>query len=166
VLRTISAVVIALSALPALAEENWPQFRGPSGDGHSAATSLPAEFGEESHVKWKTAIHGRGWSSPVIWGDQIWMTTATEDGKQMFAVCVDRESGEITHDIKLFDVESPREIHSLNSYASPTPAVDDGRVYIHFGSYGTAALDTATGETIWQRRDLPCDHHRGPGSNC
>jgi outer membrane protein assembly factor BamB len=93
------------------------------------------------------------------------MTTATEDGKQMFGICVDRESGKVVRDVKVFDVEAPQPIHTLNSYASPTPVIEAGRVYLHFGSYGTACLDTKSGATLWSRRDLPCDHFRGPGSS-
>jgi outer membrane protein assembly factor BamB len=101
----------------------------------------------------------------VIWGNQIWLTTAKADGTQLFAICVDRETGKIVHDIKLFEVANPAFCHPFNSYASPTPAIEEGRVYIHFGTYGTACLDTATGQTLWSRRDLPCDHWRGPGSS-
>jgi outer membrane protein assembly factor BamB len=101
----------------------------------------------------------------VIWNDQVWLTTATEDGKDMFALCVDKKSGEIVRDIRLFQNEKPRFCHATNSYASPTPVIEEGRIYIHFGSYGTACLDTKTGETLWSRRDLLCDHWRGPGSS-
>ncbi len=155
--------VVLVSAVRA--GDVWPQFRGPSLDGHGDADGLPVTWSETAHVAWKTPIHDRGWSSPVIWGDQVWLTTATESGKQMYAVCVDRESGAILYDLKLFDVDEPREIHKTNSYASPTPAIEEGRVYVHFGSYGTACLDTKTGQTIWARRDLPCNHWRGPGSS-
>ncbi len=142
----------------------WPQFRGPAGNGHTEGP-VPGQWSETENVVWKTAIHGRGWSSPVIWGNQIWLTTATADGKQMFGVCVDRESGKILFDEKLFDVAEPREIHKTNSYASPTPVIEEGRVYLNFGSYGTTCLDTKTFERIWTRRDLPCHHWRGPGSS-
>lgn len=161
---TILAVFL-LIPLAASAGENWPQFRGPTGDGHSDSTGLPLTWSESENVKWKTPIHGRGWSSPVIWGEQIWMGTATEDGKKMSAVCVDRGSGKILYDILLFENEDPRFCHATNSYASPTPVIEEGRVYMHFGSYGTACLDTASGKTLWSRRDLPCDHYRGPGSS-
>ena len=116
-------------------------------------------------MKWRVDIHGKGWSSPVIWKEQIWLTTATEDGKQMYAICVDRETGRIVHDILVFENEQPRFCHPTNSYASPTPIVEEGRVYVHFGSYGTACFDTATAERLWERRDLPCDHWRGPGAS-
>jgi len=160
-------ILAASLLLPAAAPagERWPEFRGPKGDGRSDATSLPLAWSEARNVRWKTAVHDRGWSSPVIWDGQIWMTTATRDGKQLFAVCVDRETGKIVHDRKVFDVEKPEHIADVNSYASPTPAVEAGRVFAHSGTYGTACLDTATGQTVWTRRDLTCDHHEGPGAS-
>ncbi len=146
--------------------ENWPQFRGPHGDGRADAAKLPLEWSESKNVVWKTRIHDKGWSSPVVWGDQVWMTTARADGTRLFAVCVDRNSGKVLHDIKVFDVEEPSRLWaSYNSFASPTPAVEEGRVYVHFGTYGTACLDTKTGQTLWQRRDLHCDHFRGAASS-
>jgi outer membrane protein assembly factor BamB len=158
-------IVIGLASTAAMAGENWPEFRGPTADGHSDAVGLPIRWSETENVKWKVAIRDKGWSSPVIWGNQIWMTTALVDGKKLYAVCVDRETGKIVHDIKVFDVAKPGYCIPTNSYASPTPVVESGRVYVHFGSYGTACLDTATCETLWSRRDLPCDHWRAPGSS-
>jgi outer membrane protein assembly factor BamB len=160
------ALFILLGFAPLLkAGENWPQFRGPNGDGISDATDLPTKFSETENVRWKTPIHGKGWSSPVVWGDQIWLTTATEDGKQMYAICVDLNNGEVKRDIKLWDVENPQFCHPYNSYASPTPAIEAGRVYVHFGAHGTAAIDTQTGQVLWTRQDLPCNHFRGAGSS-
>ena len=145
---------------------NWPDFRGPRRDGVSEAASLPLRWSETLNVRWKTPIHGLGWSSPVIWGKQVWLTTATEDGKILSVLCIDRDSGQILLDRKLFDVAKPRALNNpVNTYASPSPTIEEGRVYIHFGSYGTACLDTGTFEVLWQRRDLPCDHWRGPASS-
>ena len=149
----------------AAADTNWPQFRGPDGQGHSDATAVPLRWSAAEGVVWKTPVHGRGWSSPVVWGNQIWLTTATEDGKELFALCADAATGHILHDLKLFEVAEPQHIHTFNSYASPTPAIEAGRVYITFGSPGTACLDTADGHVVWQRRDLPCNHWRGAGSS-
>jgi outer membrane protein assembly factor BamB len=148
-----------------LADDNWPEFRGPNGSGISNARNVPTRWSETENIVWKVAIHDKGWSSPVIWGDQIWMTTARADGKEKFAVCVDLKSGKILHDVKLFPEEKPAYCIDFNSYASPTSAIEEGRVYVHFGSHGTACLDTRTGKILWQRRDLPCYHHRGPGSS-
>src|SRR5258706_10215494 len=154
---------ILLAALVALGQ--WPQFRGPEGNGVTTATGLPVTWSETENVRWKIPIHGRAWSSPVVLGRQIWLTTATPDGKELFAVAVDKETGKILYDLKLFDVANPQFAHSFNSYASPTPFIEPGRVYVTFGSPGTAAIDTATGKVLWERRDLECNHFRGAGSS-
>ena len=161
----VPAVMAAMLNCSVRGGEQWSEFRGPGGSGSSTAAGLPLKWSESQNVTWKTAIHGKGWSSPVIWDDQIWMTTATEDGKRMFAVCVDLHSGKIVHDLLLFENEKPAYCHPANSYASPTPVIEEGRVYLHFGTYGTACLDTASGKTVWSRRDLLCNHFRGPGSS-
>jgi outer membrane protein assembly factor BamB len=165
-IRVLLSLSMALVGGPAPSTDNWPEFRGPSSDGHSAATGLPVSWSETKNVKWKTAIHGKGWSTPAVWGKQIWLTTATEDGHEMFVVCVDRETGKVLLDRKLFTNASPEPLgNDVNSYASPSPAIEAGRVYVHFGSYGTACLDTKTFKTLWERRDLPCRHYRGPSSS-
>src|SRR5436190_21242717 len=104
-LQLVSATVVAVAAW---ANADWPQFRGPNGDGHSDARDLPIAWSESENVKWKTPVHGRAWSSPVIIGDQVWLTSATEDGRELFVVCVDRGSGKILRDEKIFDVEKPQ----------------------------------------------------------
>jgi outer membrane protein assembly factor BamB len=156
-------VAVLLAAIPTRAD--WPEFRGPDGTGRATSAGLPLTWSEEKNIRWKTPIHGRAWSSPVILGQQIWMTTATPDGRQLFAVAVDRESGKILHDLKLFDVEKPQYAHPFNTYASPTPFLEPGRAYVTFGSPGTAAIDTATGKVLWTRRDFECNHFRGAGSS-
>jgi outer membrane protein assembly factor BamB len=158
-------IVLAWLTASASAGDNWPQFRGPRGEGRSGATGLPITWSEKENVVWKTAIHDKGWSSPVVWGDQVWLTTAKADGKEMFAICVDRGSGRILHDIKVFDVEKPAFCIAFNSYASPTPVIEEGRVYVHFGTYGTVCFNTADGKKLWENRELHCDHWRGPGSS-
>ncbi|MCO8122287.1 PQQ-binding-like beta-propeller repeat protein [Stieleria sp. TO1_6] len=163
-LIAVSSVLSAAEQQPVQHPDQWPEFRGPQGDGHAADADLPISI-DQSVVKWKTAIHGKGWSSPVVWGDQIWLTTATEDGKEMSVICVDRASGDIVHDKVLVTNESPAFCHAMNSYATPTPVIESGHVYVHFGSYLTACLDTRSADVIWQRQDLECDHHRGPASS-
>ncbi len=162
----MAAAVLALCSGTALhAGQNWPQFRGPTGDGHTDAKELPVTFGEGQRVKWKTALHGKAWSSPVVWGNQIWLTTATETGDALSVMCVNKETGAIERDEVLFRVAEPQFCHKFNSYASPTPVIEDGRVYVTFGSPGTACLDTKTGKVLWQRTDFVCNHFRGAGSS-
>ena len=158
-------LLTAYSNLELFAQQNWPGFHGPSADCWSESDSAAIEWSESENIVWKTAIHDFGWSSPVVWNDQIWMTTADLEGRSMSAVCVDRTSGEIVHDVDLFSDQEPTDTLLINSYASPTPCIEEGRVYVHFGTYGTACLDTVTADVVWQRVDLNCDHLRGPGSS-
>lgn len=151
-------VIVALIA-------QWPQFRGPDGTGVSKNTGLPIAWSETQNVRWKTAIHGRAWSSPVVLGNQVWVSTATPDGKQLSALALAKDTGKILFDLKLFDVAVPQFAHAFNTYASPTPVIEPGRIYVTFGSPGTAAVDTATGKVVWERRDLECNHFRGAGSS-
>ncbi len=155
----------ALLISPTAAAESWPDFRGPGAQGHSDATGLPLRWSETKNVKWKTPIEGRAWSSPVVWGDQIWMTAAPSDGKRLYAVCVDLATGRPQRRIKVFDVAEPETINGMNSYASPSPVIEPGRVYVHFGTSGTACIDTADGKILWSRRDLKLAHKEGPGSS-
>ena len=175
----ISALILwGMCSFAVAADENWNQFRGPRGDGTSKATKLPVKFGEGSpEIVWKTPLPGRAWSSPVVWDKQIWVTNSPEvhnlaEGQakldvplKLSAVCVDLDSGKIVHDILLFEVDKPQFTHATNGYGSPTPYIEEGRVYVHFGAYGTACLDTKTGKKLWERTDLPCNHFRGPGSS-
>ena len=130
------------------------------------AWNLPLKWSESSGIAWKTPVPGKAWSTPVIRNGRVWMSNASEDGKEMSVVCVDAKSGAILHNRILFRNAEPEPLgNDVNGYGSPSPAIEDGRVYIHFGSYGTACLDTGTAELIWERRDLPCRHYRGPGSS-
>ena len=130
---------------------DWPQFRGPTGQGHSDERDLPLNWSETTNVRWKVAIPGRGWSSPVVQGDRVWLTTATEEGKSLRALAVDRNSGAILLDVELFRLKSPKLTNSKNSFASPTPIIDGDRVFLHFGALGTACI-TQSGEIVWKTR--------------
>jgi len=178
---------LALSPTAAADQANWNQFRGPHANGTSQADNVPVKFGEDTEeIAWKTPVPGRAWSSPVIWGNQIWVTNAPEIQNppgatnqnanpgpaprlktpiELRAVCLDLATGQIQHDLKLFDVYQPQYTHPTNSYGSCTPWLEEGRLYAHFGKYGTACLDTATGKKIWERTDIECHHWRGPGSS-
>ena len=182
--------------VPANAAE-WPQWRGPDGQGHAVgATGLPVtwrlgpagrEVADGESIRWRTPVPGRAWSSPVIAGDSIWLTTAIEQGKAeegppppggrkpqprhiaaavtFRAIEVNRTSGEVSQDVELFTVENPQPVHVLNSFASPSPVFCDGRLYCQFGDYGTACVDTATGAVVWHNRSQRLNHENGPGGS-
>jgi outer membrane protein assembly factor BamB len=126
---------------------------------------LPVEFGEAKHLAWKIAIHDKGWSSPVVHGEQVWLTTAKEDGTELYAVAVGLNTGAFQHDIKLFTPKNTPDLRKYNSFASPTPCLEDGKGYFHYGTYGTACLELKTGKVLWQRTDINVDHWRGPASS-
>ncbi len=171
------------------AADDWPQFRGPGGEGHATATGLPTRWSETENVAWKVPVKGQGWSSPVVFGKQIWMTTALpvmatpEETARLLktlpwnvpsarvarsvtlkAVCLDRTTGRLLRSVTLLEHNEPLYICSVNSFATPTPVVEPGRLYGDFGTMGTACLDTATGRVLW-RRHLPIEHQVGPGSS-
>jgi outer membrane protein assembly factor BamB len=186
--RLFVPLALLLSTAVALsAADSWPGFRGPSGDGHAAGKNVLTVWNEkgdkQENIRWKTAIHGRGWSSPVVFDNKVWVTTSDEmldpnpqpkkggpppnpvKSVTLCAVCVDRASGKVIHDLKLHTVENPQYCHPFNTYASPTPFVETERLYAHFGSLGTFCIDTTTGKKLWERLDLKCDHFRGPASS-
>ena len=134
-----------------LPASDWPQFRGPTGQGISDEHGLPLNWGETTNVRWKVPIPGKGWSSPVIQGDRIWLTTATEEGKSLRAISVDRNTGAILQNVEVFRLKSAKLTNSKNSFASPTPIIDGDHVYIHFGAFGTACI-SQTGEILWKTR--------------
>ena len=164
ILQVLITVSVCFTAGLTRAQEAWPEFRGTNGTGHITDGAMPTDF-SESNILWKVAVPGRAWSSPVVWGDQVWVTTATIDGKRMSALCFDLKTGKRLHDVLIHENESPYFCHKANTYASPTPAIEQDRIFVHFGRYGTSCLDTSTGEIIWQRTDIQCDHFRGPASS-
>ena len=161
----LALALCAVATVPARAEAPWSQFRGPSAQGVTESAGIPLKWSEKESVAWKTPIHGKAWSSPVVLGDRVWLTTATEDGRKLSVLCVDKNSGKVLHDKVLFEVPVPQYAHPFNSYASPTPAAEEDRVYVTFGSPGTACLDAKTAGVLWERRDLECNHWRGAGSS-
>lgn len=161
----VLSTAFASGLCAATAEKHWTQFRGNRGDGSTVATRLPVSWDESKNVAWKTPIHGRAWSSPVVYDQTIWITTASEDGRSLSLLSVDGRSGSVLSDRKLFDVANPQFAHKFNTYASPTPVVEKGRVYASFGSPGIACVDTRDGRVLWERRDFVCNHFRGAGSS-
>jgi outer membrane protein assembly factor BamB len=172
--------LMVLAGAAVLQAEDWPQFRGPTGDGLAAAARPPLTWSPTRNVAWKAPVPGRGRSSPVILGDRIWLTTAVETGLRTFAegpdrmqqaervvigaVCLERATGKQVYHVDLFPLENPAPVNLLNSYATPTPVAEPGRLYCDFGTFGTACLDAATGAVLWKRQ-FPLDHHHGPGSS-
>ena len=149
----------------------WPAKQGPTGDSVVPAADvakIPLEWDGASgkNILWRTPWEGKGHSTPVIGGDLVWFTAATEDGKQMFVYGIDRHSGKVAHHILVFENAAPEELgNPLNNYAAPSLALEADALYVHFGTYGTARIDPATGKTVWQRRDINARHFRGPGSS-
>ncbi|CAN5909830.1 hypothetical protein BH11VER1_BH11VER1_09780 [soil metagenome] len=173
-----------------LSAANWPQWRGDDGQGHAEGGGYPLTGSESENVVWKTPVPGRGWSSPVIWGSQIWLTTAHEtlasperaaqrlveanprgrqltmlDEVRLHAVCFDRATGKLVHDIELHREKEPQWVHADNSYATPTPVIEDGRLYCHFGTFGTFCVDTVNGRVLWRNTELHLMHDNGPVSS-
>lgn len=146
---------------PPRAEVHWNQFRGPNGDGKALTSNLPIEFSETDKVRWKVPIAGEGWSSPAIWDNEIWLTSGSDERKELRAICVDLSSGKTLKDIKVFDMRQRQVVAAyrhdsphLNSPATPTSVVEEDHVFVHFGSQGIACLDRKTGDKVWERRDL------------
>lgn len=196
--RRLLVICLAVCLAPLTSVQNisatdvWPEFRGPDGNGLVVDQTPPIVFGEDKSVTWKTALPGRGWSSPVIADGVIWLTTAIErqpsddertellrktanDEKQFASLAiaktielkvlaVDLTSGKLLRTVDLATIEEPDAIHSLNSYASPTPVIDGERLYCHFGTFGTFAVERVSGQIAWQRT-LPLQHAVGPGSS-
>jgi outer membrane protein assembly factor BamB len=157
----LAAMALAHSSLAA----DWPQFRGPDGQGHAPAdVKPPLEWNETKNIAWKVPLPGSGWSSPVVQGDQLWLTTAVDDGHFLRALCVHPQSGKLLHDVEVFELKEPGSIHSKNSHASPTAVLEGNRVYVHFGAHGTACLST-DGKVIWRNTDLKYNHRHGPAGS-
>jgi outer membrane protein assembly factor BamB len=161
--RIALSLLLALTGVAARAED-WPQFRGPTGQGHSTERGVPIEWSESRNVIWRTVVPGRGWSSPVVAGGRVWVTTATKgSGASLRALAFDAESGREEVNVEVFRTRSADLLNAKNSHASPTPIVEGDRVYVHFGAEGTAAL-TTSGDIVWKAR-LPYESQHGNGGS-
>ena len=175
-----------------LSSQGWEQWRGPNGNGHAPAGEYPLEWSENKNLSWKTLLPGRGHSSPVYQDSTAWITTALEtvasqeererranessfpgamglhylSKVEFIALQVDLKTGKIIRQIKVFEKKAPQAIHRLNSYASPSPVLKNGKLFIHFGAFGNACLNSKTGQIIWKNQDpdLWIHHENGPGS--
>ena len=159
----------ALAGTTALsASDSWTDFRGPTQDGQGGDANLPDSWSESENVKWKTETPLLGLSSPIVLDNQVWLTTATVEGHKFYALCFDATTGELTTQVKLFESDDPQSMGNGakdNSYATSSAVIEPGRVYVHYGHFGTACLDTETKEVIWKRDDLKCWHYRGASSS-
>ena len=163
--RAFLVSLVALLLQDIAHAQDWPQFRGPTGQGDSAARGLPAEWSETRNIAWKTAVPGRGWSSPVVSQGRVWLTTATPDGRdaslRLLGYAI--ESGQEVLNVEVFRLRNATLLNEKNSHASPTPVADGDRVYVHFGSEGTASV-TIAGEIVWKTR-LRCETQHGGGGS-
>ena len=164
VLPVVLVASISLSSLAA----DWPQFRGPLGNGISTEKNLPIQWSETKNVAWKQDLPGKAWSSPALVKGRLYLTTAVQaDGKlSQRALCLNAKDGQIVWNTEIFSREaaSAPGIHGKNSHASPTPLVDNGRMYVHFGHQGTACLDL-DGKIIWKSEELAFPPVHGNGNS-
>ncbi|MDB5356636.1 MAG: Serine/threonine protein kinase [Phycisphaerales bacterium] len=159
-LRCLAALAVVLTCAAAHAE-NWPQFRGPSGQGESAEKNLPLNWSATENVAWKVDVPGTGWSSPIVWGDRIFLTSTSEDGVSCHALCFDRNAGKLLWNVEVFK-QTPTKKEARNSYATPTPVADGERIYAVFSGGGIAAL-TFDGKTVWTDQDIKFYGQQGYG---
>jgi outer membrane protein assembly factor BamB len=161
----VPALVLALLTLPVSARsQDWPEFRGPDGQGHSPSRGVPLEWGESRNITWKTPVPGQGWSSPIVSGNRVWLTAAVEDrGVSLRALAFDTATGREVINVEVFRTRAGGGLHPKNTRASPSPIVDGDRVYVHFGASGTAAL-TTTGEIVWKAQFNYESQHGAGGS--
>lgn len=164
----IVPLLLAMAPAPGWGQgSEWTEFRGPTGQGHAGTPGLPLHWNATSNVVWSTAIPGGGWSSPVVAGGRVYLTTAVDGdgGRSLRALAVDAADGRIVWDREVFRPEggSP-DIHGKNSHASPTPLYREGRLYVHFGHQGTAALDRE-GTVLWRQTSLAYAPVHGNGGS-
>lgn len=162
-MKQLSLVIASLLLMPVIGgAQNWPQFRGPNTQGHSAEKGLPLKWSATENIAWKMEIPGESWSSPIVWGDRIFVTTATEGGASCRVIAIDRRTGAILWNREVFK-QPLRRKESRNSYATPTPATDGQLVYACFGDGSFAALDFK-GNVVWINRDYPHYSQHGLGT--
>ncbi len=158
------ACIGAVSALAWTARaDNWPEFRGPGHQGISAEKTLPLKWGPQENIRWKVAVPGQSWSTPIVWGDQVFVTTATDQGQSCRILSLEAQSGKLLWNKEVFR-QVPRKKETRNSYATPSPATDGKRVYACFGDGSFVAVDFA-GELLWTNRDYPFYSQHGLGAS-
>lgn len=170
--RLLMAAILSLSLPLSLPAKDWPQFRGPTAQGHADTAKLPTDWAPKQNVTWRTEVPGLGWSSPVVAAGRVYLTTATPGTigqtvpHSLRAVCLDAATGSVVWNVEVFqqDASAPK-IQPKNSHASPTPVVEGDRVYVHFGHMGTACLNTKDGSRVWATRELRYSPVHGNGGS-
>jgi len=166
--RLIRALVFVTAGSIAAAGPDWPEFRGPTGQGLATAKDVPVQWDATTNVRWKVPLPGEGWSSPVLVGDKLFLTTAEKAGPapSLHALCLAAADGRILWNTEVLRAEAgaTKEFHQKNSHASPTPLVRDGVVYVHFGHMGTAALDL-NGQVLWRQTGITYSPVHGNGAS-
>lgn len=156
---------LVFSGVLSMRAENWPEFRGPTGQGHASAAGLPLEWSSSNNVAWKVSIPGEGWASPVLVDGRLYLTCAVRGDKlSLHALALDASDGKILWDEAVFAPENVAGIHQKNGHASPTPLVEGDRLYVHFGPNGTAALDLS-GKVLWRNTDFHYPPVHGSGGS-
>lgn len=167
---TTGVLLITSASLAAcrLLAHDWPEFRGPTGQGHSPAKNVPLKWSATDNVAWKVAVPGAGWSSPVLVNGRLYLTSAVSaegaSGLALRALCLDAQDGKLLWTSDVFSPEDGSSLHRKNSHASPTPVIRDGRIYVHFGHLGTACLDLA-GKVLWRQTSLKYPPVHGNGGS-
>jgi len=171
--RAALAAVALLGPAAAVSADNWPQFRGPRGLGLSAETGLPVKWSATSNVRWKTALPGPGHSSPIVWGDRIFLTAYRGPGRlqrmvtstpgQLLVLALDKASGRVLWEREVA-AERIEGHHSSNAPASPTPATDGRYLFVYFGSRGLICFDFE-GRKVWEKLLGPFPNEWGSASS-
>ena len=163
--KRVTTVILFTLVSPAdLTATDWPQFRGPDGQGHSNDEGIPLHWSEKKNVRWKVAVPGEGWSSPVSSRNQIWLTSSDKEGKSLHAVCFDKATGRLIHNVEVLTPKDAGRRHSQNGFASPTPVMDGSHVYIHFGPRGTVCLG-GDGTIVWKNTEFKYKAFQGAASS-
>jgi outer membrane protein assembly factor BamB len=167
--------LLLLFAATSTALADWPEFRGPN-QGHSEVADLPVEWSPavQRGIRWKVPVAGVGWSSPVVAGERIYLTTAVPEGgeekpgvaRSLRALCLEAADGRLVWDCEVFQQppDAPA-AHKKNSHASPTPVFENGRLYVHFGHQGSACLEAADGSIVWRTREFAYAPVHGNGGS-
>jgi len=182
-------LAIVICPRPTVAADGWPEWRGASGQGYSDAVNLPIRWNEKNNVAWKTKVPGHGWSTPVVAKGIVWVTTAIDklaakadadrrrkastnsqplrisDSVSHRAVGIDLKTGRIVHNYQVLTQREPQMIHRVNTYATPSPIIENDRLYCYYGPSGIACLDVKSGKVLWSNRTLKVKHENGPGSS-